>query len=106
MQQLIKLSMILFICFLQLLSCNKKKYGDVIFWQKTGSGFGITNVTINEHIATITEEYNLDPGCGASGLAVFTNLEEGVYNYTAFDGAQSWTGMVTILEGCVSIELN
>ena len=39
-------------------------------------------------------------------LAVFTNLEEGYYNYTAFDGAQSWTGMVTILEGCVSIELN
>ena len=106
MQQLIKLSMILFICFLQLLSCNKKKYGDVIFWQKTGSGFGITNVSINEHIAAITEEYNFDPGCEASGVAVFTNLEEGVYNYTAFDGAQSWSGMVSISEGCVSIELN
>ena len=25
----------------------KKRYGDVIFWQKTGSGFGITNVIIN-----------------------------------------------------------
>ena len=28
-------------------NCSKKEYGNVIFWQQTGSGFGITVVEID-----------------------------------------------------------
>ena len=106
MQQKIRISILFIICILQLFSCDKKRYGDAIFWQKTGSGFGITNVTINDLNAAITVEYNAYPGCRAEGCAVFTNLEEGVYNYTAYDGSYSWSGYITISEGCLSLELN
>jgi len=106
MQKKIRISILFILFILQLFSCDKKRYGDVIFWQKTGSGFGITNVIINNLNSAITVEYNADPGCGAEGGAVFTNLEEGVYNYTAYDGAYSWSGYITISEGCLSIELN
>ena len=51
-------------------------------------------------------EYNAYPGCRAEGCAIFTNLEEGVYNYTAYDGSYTWSGYITISEGCLSLELN
>ena len=44
MQQKIRISILFILFILQLFSCDKKRYGDAIFWQKTGSGFGITNV--------------------------------------------------------------
>ncbi|MFM7770295.1 MAG: hypothetical protein ACKO8Q_07020, partial [Bacteroidota bacterium] len=52
-------------------SCNKTKYGDVVFWQQTGSGFGLTVVEIDGVSSNITSEYGTDPDCGASGCAVF-----------------------------------
>ena len=34
MQQKIRISILFILFILQLLSCDKKRYGDVIFWQK------------------------------------------------------------------------
>jgi hypothetical protein len=106
MQKLITYILLFFLIGILSFSCNKKKYGNVSFWQQTGSGFGIINVTINDKTSSITSEHNSDPGCESSTTALFSNLEEGVYNYAAFDGTNSWLGTVTVLEGCVSVELN
>ena len=79
----------------------KTEYGDVIFWQQTGSGFGITVVDIDGVTSNITSEYGSTPDCGSSGCAVFNNLETGTYNYSASDGTDSWSGYITISEGCL-----
>ncbi len=86
-------------------SCNKTKYGNVVFWQLTGSGYGITVVSLDGVSSNITSEYNSAPECGASGCAVFNNLEEGSYNYTASDGTDTWSGSVQITEGCKTVKL-
>ena len=80
--------------------------GSVVFWQQTGSGYGITNVTINGVTSSITSEYGSTPSCGASGCAVFDGLKIGTYNYTATDGTTTWSGTITITpDGCASMEL-
>jgi hypothetical protein len=66
-------------------SCNKTKYGNVTFWQQTGSGYGITVVNIDGVTSNITSENDSTPDCGDSGCAVFNQLETGTYNYTAID---------------------
>lgn len=86
-------------------SCNKTKYGNVTFWQKTGSGYGITVVSLNGVTSNITSEKSAAPECGASGCAVFNQLETGTYDYTASDGTDSWSGKVTVIEGCKTVEL-
>jgi len=86
-------------------SCNKTKYGDIVFWQQTGSGFGITVVELNGVTSNITSEYGSEPACGSSGCAVFNGLEEGVYDYTASDGTSYWSGSVYISEGCKTFKL-
>ncbi len=86
-------------------SCRKTKYGDVTFWQKTGSGFSITVVDLNGVSSNISSEYASAPACGASGSAVFSHLETGSYNYTAGDGTNSWSGTVNVTEGCTTMEL-
>ena len=94
----------LFICFL-LSSCTKTKYGDVTFWQQTNSGYGITVVDIDGVTSNITSEYGSTTECGASGCAVFNNLETGSYGYTASDGSAVWAGTVDISEGCLTMQL-
>jgi hypothetical protein len=86
-------------------SCNKTKYGNVTFWQETGSGYGITVVNVNGVTSNITSEKASTPECGASGCAVFNQLETGTYDYTASDGTDTWAGQVTITEGCTTLEL-
>jgi hypothetical protein len=94
-----------FTILILLSSCNKTKYGNVTFWQKTGSGYGVTVVNIDGVSSNITSEYNSSPDCGTSGCAVFNNLETGTYNYTATDGTDYWSGTVTVTEGCLTLEL-
>lgn len=86
-------------------SCNKVKTGDVTFWQATGSGTGITVVSLNNVSSNITSEYTSSPSCGDAGCAVFNGVEEGVYNYTASDGSNTWAGTVDVSEGCTVVEL-
>jgi hypothetical protein len=86
-------------------SCNKVKTGDVTFWQATGSGFGVTVVQLNGLQSNITTEYSTIPACGKTGCAVFNEVKEGTYNYTASDGTTSWEGTTVITEGCKTIEL-
>lgn len=95
-----------FLTIVLLSSCNKQKYGDVTFWQQTGSGYGITVVNIDGVTSNITSEYASAPNCGASGCAVFNQLETGTYDYFASDGTDSWSGTVTVTDDvCTRIEL-
>jgi hypothetical protein len=66
-------------------SCNKTKYGNVTFWQETGSGYGITVVSVNGVTSNITSEKASTPECG--------------------DGTDTWAGEVTITEGCSTLKL-
>jgi hypothetical protein len=93
------------VALLALSSCNKTKYGDVTFWQATGSGFGLTVVSLDGVSSNISSEYGVAPSCGSSGCAVFNELETGTYNYSATDGLNTWSGTVTVTEGCTTIEL-
>ena len=87
-------------------NCSKTEYGDVIFWQQTGSGFGITVVEINGTTSDISSEFNFPPDCGSLGCAVFNKLETGTYNFSATDGTNNWTGAITVSEGCLKKELD
>ena len=87
-------------------NCSKTEYGNVIFWQQTGSGFGITVVEIDGVSSNITSEYGSTPDCGAAGCALFNNLETGTYNFSATDGTNNWTGAITVSEGCLKRELD
>jgi hypothetical protein len=88
-----------------LASCGKNKTGDVTFWQQTGSGYGVTVVSVDGVTSNITSEYGSAPSCGTSGCAVFNGLDAGSYNYTASDGSATWSGSVTITEGCKTVQL-
>lgn len=90
---------------LSLAGCAKTKTGDVTFWQETGSGYGVTVVSVDGVTSNITSEYGAAPSCGSSGCAVFNGLDEGTYNYTASDGTASWSGSVTVTEGCKTVKL-
>jgi|TARA_Y100000385_G_C12938635_1_gene570041 hypothetical protein len=105
MKKIINLSLATLFLTLLFTCCTKIKYGDVTFWQKTGSGYGITVVNIDGVSSNITSEYGSSPDCGSSGCAVFNNLETGTYNYGASDGTSTWSGSVTITEGCLKFEL-
>jgi hypothetical protein len=94
-----------FVLTASLSSCVKTKYGNVVFWQMSGSGYGITVVSLNGVTSNITSEYSSAPECGASGCAVFNSLEEGTYNYTASDGTSNWSGSIEITEGCKTMKL-
>ena len=88
-----------------LAGCGKNKTGDVTFWQQTGSGYGVTVVSVDGVTSNITSEYGSAPSCGTSGCAVFNGLDAGSYNYTASDGSATWSGSVTITEGCTTVRL-
>lgn len=103
MKKLVVFSAVLAV--LALSSCNKTKYGNVTFWQATGSGFGTTVVSLDGISSNISSEYDVAPSCGSSGCAVFNELETGTYNYSATDGVDTWSGTVTVTEGCKTIEL-
>jgi hypothetical protein len=99
-----KIAFLLLIC-LSVISCKKTKTGDVTFWQATGSGTGVTVVSLNSVSSNITSEYTSVPDCGDAGCAVFNGLEEGKYSYTASDGTNNWAGTVDVVEGCNTVEL-
>ena len=84
-------------------SCSKS--GEVTFWQAQGSGYGITVVELGGVTSNITSEYSAAPDCGSSGCAVFSNLDNGSYSYTASDGFAYWSGTVDIDGGCLTMEL-
>lgn len=86
-------------------SCRKETTGEVTFWQKTGSGYGITVVEIDGVSSNITSEFGSTPNCGESGCAVFKGLSSGKYNYSASDGSDVWSGTIDITEGCLTVEL-
>ena len=105
MKKIIKLSIVLFISIL-FSNCTKVKYGDVTFWQQTGSGFGITVLEIDGITSDISSEYTFPPDCGSSGCAVFNNLYTGTYNFSATDETNNWTGTITVSERCSKREHN
>ena len=105
MKKIIKFSIVLFIAIL-FSNCSKTEHGNVIFWQQTGSGFGITVVEIDGIKSDISSEYTFPPDCGSSGCAVFNNLKTGTYNFSATDGTNNWTGAITVSEGCLKRELD
>jgi hypothetical protein len=90
-------------------SCNKTKntkHGDVLFWQQTGSGFGITTVNFNGQTSYITQEFGSAPSCGGiTGCANYIFVETGTYNFTATDGTYNWSGSVTVTEDGCSTQL-
>ena len=90
-----------------LTSCNKTtKHGDVLFWQQTGSGFGITTVNFNGQTSYITQEFGSAPPCGGiTGCANYIFVETGTYNFTATDGPNNWSGSVTVTEDGCSTQL-
>lgn len=95
-----------FALMLGLFSCNKPKYGNVTFWQQTGSGYGVTVVSIDGVTSNITSEYGSAPSCGSSGCAVFNNLEVGSHSYSASDGTSTWSGSVSVKDGqCTTMQL-
>lgn len=94
-----------FVVLMLLSSCNKTKYGNVTFWQATGSGFGTTVVSLDGVSSNISSEYVSAPSCGSSGCAVFNQLETGTYNYSATDGIDTWSGTIEVVEGCKTVEL-
>ena len=94
-----------FVTLFLMSSCNKTKYGNVTFWQKTGSGYGITVVSLNGVSSNITSEKSSAPDCGSSGCAVFSQLKTGTYDYAASDGTSNWSGSITVVEGCKTVEL-
>jgi hypothetical protein len=93
------------LCLFITSSCKKTEYGNVTFWQRTGGEYDLTVVSIDGVTSNITSEYPEAPSCGASGCAVFNQLKTGTYNYTASDGTDSWSGKVTVTEGCKTVEL-
>jgi hypothetical protein len=88
-------------------SCKKEEYkGDAVFWQKTGNTFGTTVVSIDGVSSNITSDYSSAPSCGASGCAVFNDLEVGSHSYSASDGTSTWNGSITITrDNCTKYEL-
>lgn len=99
------LAIILVLSAVSLSSCKKTKYGNALFWQLSGSGFGYTVVSLNGVSSNITSEYSSAPDCGSSGCAVFNNLEVGTYSYSASDGTSNWSGTIKIAEGCNTMKL-
>lgn len=85
-------------------------YGEIIFWQRTGSGFGITTVTLNNEYKDITTDYSLAPYCNATGCATFRvngGTTSRLYSYGASDGTTTWSGNVAVYPNqCVSVELD
>ncbi len=94
-----------FVALLAFSSCNKTKYGNLVFWQESGSGYGTTVVNIDGVSSNITSEYAAKPVCGQSGCAIFNQLETGTYNYSASDGTTTWEGSVVVTEGCTAFQL-
>ncbi len=89
-----------------LYSCRKNKTGNAVFWQKSGSGYSTTVVSIDGVSSNISSEYNTSPSCGASGCAVFNNLELGSHEFTASDGTYFWSGVIYIFKNeCLQREL-
>jgi hypothetical protein len=85
----------------------KAATGNAVFWQRVGSGYGITVVRLNGLSSNITSEYYSSPDCGTSGNAVFNGLKVGTYNWSASDGTYNWSGTITITkDGCTSVELS
>lgn len=82
--------------------------GNVVFWQRTGGGFGTTDVTVDGiYNGQIQVDLNSAPDCNTSGCAIFRGLKAGVHSFTATDGTDSWNGTFTITTNyCLPFELN
>ncbi len=103
MKKLLQFSLVALLA-IGLQSCSKS--GDVTFWQAVNSGYGVTVVEIGGVSSNITSEYSSAPDCGASGCAVFSDLENGSHAYTAADAfGNYWSGTVDIDGGCLTMEL-
>lgn len=94
-----------FLCILHFFACEKTvEYGDLTFWQLTGSNYGTTKVTINNIESTIQIDYGHEPGCNNIGCANFS-LKTGTYYYTATCIGSNWNGIINIDKECTSILL-
>ncbi|PKA82195.1 hypothetical protein ATE92_0320 [Ulvibacter sp. MAR_2010_11] len=76
---------------------NGNDTGALIFYVNEDLGCGPINVNL-EGVGsnTITGYYGSTPDCGASGGANFSDLDPGVYSYTASCSDTNWSGTVTI----------
>ena len=87
----------------------------ITFWQKTGSGYGVTKVTIGTGTLSlsITSQVPSTPMCNASGCATFAlcpqGAQGGTYTYTASEaspGTMTWSGTFKVTgNGCLTIQL-
>ena len=80
---------------------------DLYFWTQHDAN-GLIQVTINGITKTIIARHNQFPGCArGSGMAEFTDLPYGTYNYTAVaQSGMPWSGSITLDDNCANIPLN
>ncbi len=80
--------------------------GSLIFYVNEDLGCGPISVNLsNVGNDTITGYYGSAPDCGASAGANFSNLNPGVYSYTASCSGIDWSGTVTIEANTCSRQL-
>ncbi|MBW2936519.1 hypothetical protein KXJ69_00280 [Aureisphaera sp. CAU 1614] len=76
---------------------NGNDTGSLIFYVGEDLGCGPISVNLSSVGSdTITGYYSSTPDCGASAGANFSNLDPGVYSYTASCSGIDWSGTVTI----------
>jgi PKD repeat protein len=80
---------------------------DLYFWTQTPVN-GQIQVTIGGITRFITLYHTQFPGCArGSGMAEFTDLPYGTYDYSAVSqSGKTWSGRVTLQEHCRNIPLN
>jgi PKD repeat protein len=85
----------------------KEEKGSIYFWTNTNV-YGFIYVTLLSTTRTISTFYFQFPGCVANqGLASFSNLPWGTYNFTAVSyNGYTWGGTVTLTDNCEPILLN
>lgn len=78
--------------------------GDLVFWEKPNAPF--ISVQVEGVTSNITTKFNEAPDCGASGCAVFNEIEQGTYYYHAATPFGMLSGSVVITKGtCTKVEL-
>jgi hypothetical protein len=79
--------------------------GQATFWTDSSLNSASITVVCGNNTQMITNSSSSTPSCGASGTATFT-LPAGTYNYSAWMGAKTWSGVITVtVGGCAKQKL-
>jgi hypothetical protein len=81
--------------------------GDLTVWTKSDLGCGFITFNLNGNGSkTIDSFYSAGlTSCNAAGSANYNGLTKGTYSYTATCTDKSWSGNITIEEGCNRLQL-